>query len=78
MENHLQIEKVDGPPSRQSTTVVVHYRFEAQQSAAAVEESREKRAIRLAREAAGLLQPVVDQFNGADALLRWIRSEDVA
>lgn len=84
LENALNIERVDGPPSKQSSTVVIHYCFqqdgpEQVQPDSADEfaqESSGERAVRLAREATGLLQGAVSRFGSAEALLRWIRSEE--
>ena len=74
-DNHLSIAKVDGPPSGQSTTVVVHYRFTQHEEPEADEATAERRAIALVRESVGLLQPAIEQFGGPEGLLRWIRSE---
>ena len=74
-QNHLVIDRIDGPPSGQSTTVVVHYRFTQRQDDTVAEATAEKRAIALIRESAGLLQPTIEKFGGPEALLQWIRSE---
>ncbi len=74
-ENNLVIDHIDGPPSGQSTTVVVHYRFKDSQATAPEQESAQERAKRIIRESEGLLQAAVTQFGSAEALLQWIRSE---
>jgi hypothetical protein len=75
-ENNLEIERIDGPPSGQSTTVVVYYRFRELKNSGKPDETAAERAKRIIHESAGLLQPVISEFGSADALLRWIRSEE--
>jgi hypothetical protein len=87
-ENGLEIEKVEGPPSGQSPTVVVHYRVEEpgqlqpvegaasrKQDAAPTEDPTE-RAHRLTEQIRGLLKDELAAYGGGEAFLRWIRSED--
>lgn len=87
-ENGLLIEKVDGPPSKMSPTVVVHYRVakagrssehgEAQGggSAPAYDESPEERARRLTEKLRGLLKEELAEFGGAEGFIRWVRGYD--
>lgn len=84
-ENGLEIEAVEGPPSRQSTTVVVRYRvakMDAQEGRAqgSVRESAVEdptmRATRLTEKLRGLLKEELKEFGGGEAFLRWVRSED--
>jgi len=86
--NGLEIESVDGPPSRTSSTVVVHYRFtgagepavektpEGQGPAAAAEETPEEWAHRMTGKLFGLMKEEFAAFGGGEAFLRWVRSED--
>jgi hypothetical protein len=84
-ENGLEIEGVDGPPSKQSTTVVVHYRilpealvagrWAADNEAVPVETPKE-RARRLTNKMAGLLKDELAAYGGGDAFMRWVRSDD--
>jgi hypothetical protein len=80
-ENGLEIEKVIGPPSRMSSTVVVRYRVadspirvgvgktqEAAEQMKKDEEDPAARSIRLTEELAAA--------GGGEAFLRWVRSED--
>jgi len=87
-ENDLEIEGVEGPPSRQSTTVVVHYRIlhpgilnpgilnrNSEAPDAAPEETSAERARRLTNKLAGLLKDEMAAYGGGDAFMRWIRSD---
>ncbi len=92
-ENGLEIEGVDGPPSKMSPTVVVRYRLaksgtqpwaaphplESGQPAA-VEEDTTARAVRLTERLRGLLKEELAEYGGGESFLRWVRSEgeDVA
>jgi hypothetical protein len=88
-ENGLEIEGVDGPPSKMSTTVVVRYRVadSGEQSGANKqgledkqadfqEETPEEWAHRLTGKLRGLLKEELAEYGGGEAFLRWIRSED--
>lgn len=88
--NGLDIEAVDGPPKKQSPTVVVHYRVKgnslsfsdarqsvvAQPTALKPPESPSERAFRLTEKLRGLLKEEMAAFGGGEAFLRWVRSED--
>jgi hypothetical protein len=87
-ENGLEIVDVDGPKSKVSTTVVVHYRIADGHPAAADrstppqehsgvrEEDAEARARRLASRLRGLLKDELAEYGGGEAFLKWVRSED--
>jgi hypothetical protein len=88
-ENGLEIEGVDGPPSKMSTTVVVRYRVAdsgvwpgtnrnglENKPVDSSEESPEEWAFRLTEKARGLLKEELAEYGGGEAFLRWIRSED--
>lgn len=82
--NGLQIIRVEGPPSGQSSTVVVHYRI-AEGSVRATaqgpdsmsgETDAAERAKRLTNRLKGLLSEELAEHGGAEAFVRWIRSDD--
>ncbi len=88
-ENGLEIEGVDGPPSKQSHTVVVRYRVANSGVQPAIkknplqaermdpsEETPEEWAFRLTEKLRGLLKEELAEYGGGEAFLRWIRSED--
>jgi hypothetical protein len=85
-ENRLEIERVDGPPSKRSSTVVVHYRLPADaktdvgnahgEGEAQVEETPEERAFRLVEKLRGLFKVEIAAMGGAEAYMRWVRSDD--
>ncbi len=80
-EKKLEIVGVDGPPSKQSTTVVVHYRVvgsgpSASSASANLREDSTARALRVAQGIRGLLKDELAQYGGGDAFLKWMRSED--
>jgi hypothetical protein len=87
-ENGLEIEGVDGPPSKQSTTVVVHYRIlpsallagreadrEMERRAGALPETPKERARRLTNSIRGILKDELAEYGGGDAFMRWVRSD---
>jgi hypothetical protein len=88
-ENGLEIEGVDGPPSKMSSNVVVRYRVanfgalsgkaEHPRGAGEMEPEAEDpsaRAFRLTEKLRGLLKEELAEYGGGEAFLRWIRSED--
>jgi hypothetical protein len=87
-ENDLKIERIDGPPSRQSRTVVVHYSFRNQAQSHPVAppatrkmpavsvETPEERAFRLTEKLRGLMKEEIAAYGGGEAYLRWVRGED--
>lgn len=88
-ENGLEIEGIDGPPSKQSTTVVVRYRVSGIDShAQSMErapdnkptvtdgETPEQWALRVTDKIRGLLKNEIAEMGGAEAFIRWVRSED--
>jgi hypothetical protein len=78
-EAGLEIESVDGPPSRQSRKVVVHYRFadakRNHRNLAAMAEAPAERAHRLTEKLRGLLKNELAEYGGAEGFIRWVRSE---
>lgn len=83
-ENGLEITRVDGPKSKTSTTVVIHYRItgnvagpEHPERPAKIEpDGPEARARRLTEKLRGLLREEIAEHGGTDAFIRWVRSED--
>jgi hypothetical protein len=79
----LEIERVDGPPSKTSTTVVFHYRFREEpteiqgdrsnQSAKNSGEERTPEAA-LAR-MRGLMREEFAAYGGGEAFLKWLRTD---
>ncbi len=86
-EHGIEIEGIDGPPSKMSTTVVYRYRradqrqrparpMEQPTTTAAGAETPEEWAHRLAGKLSGLLKEELAEYGGGEAFLRWVRSED--
>lgn len=88
-ENGLEIEGVDGPPSKISTTVVFRYRVanadvapgtsrpELENEQADLNgETPEQWAHRMTGKLYGLMKDEMAAFGGGEAFLRWVRSED--
>lgn len=82
-ESNLEIETIDGPPSKTSTTVVFHYRIAGTngqssntQVAEPQEETPEARALRLTEKLRGLLKEELAGYGGGEAFLRWVRGYD--
>jgi hypothetical protein len=87
-ENNIQIEAIDGPPSKTSTTVVVHYKFistGSQVSEASppprgsedeARETPEEWAHRVTGKISGILKNEIGAYGGGDAFLRWVRGYD--
>lgn len=84
-ENGLQIEEIEGPPSKMSPTVVVRYRTAESDSpkrqeiaspSVSTEESPEARALRLGGKLRGLLKDELEKYGGGEAFIRWVRGHD--
>jgi hypothetical protein len=87
--HRIEIEAVDGPPKKQSPTVVVRYRVQGASAEPASAEERASselksqpeedpaaRALRLTEKLRGLLKEEFAAYGGGEAFLRWVRSED--
>lgn len=77
-EQLFEIERVEGPPSGKSTTVVLHCRFKAGSSGStnsAGEETPEQRAFRVTEELSGRLREVIKSFGGTKGYMAWVRRE---
>jgi hypothetical protein len=88
-ENGLEIEGVDGPPKKQSPTVVVRYRIATPEQtpfAGAVEltpggreantENPEAWAFRMTERLRGLMKEEIAARGGAEGYMRWVRGYD--
>jgi len=86
--NGIEIESVEGPPSKQSPTVVVRYRVVNPRpqeqinhpqltipNAEPSQESPEEWAHRMTGKLFGLMREELAAFGGGDAFLEWVRSE---
>lgn len=86
-ENDLEIEGVDGPPSKRSSTVVIHYRVAQPESAPGyspqspahpepvTQENASARAVRLTEKLSGILKAELAAYGGSEAFLHWVRSQ---
>lgn len=90
-ENGIEIEGIDGPPSKRSTTVVFHYRaaeglatnltartVRKEKGEPAHEETPDEWAERVTAKIRGLLKDEIAAMGGAEAYMRWVRSDDEA
>lgn len=80
-QNGLRIVRVEGPPSGQSTSVVVHYSVAGRSTTASKQPELSRtdaaqRAQRLTDGLKGLLNKELAEYGGAEAFVRWIRSDD--
>jgi hypothetical protein len=80
-EAGLEVESVDGPPSKQSPTVVVHYRvIDRDQSMGSKKslkrETPAERAFRLTEKLRGLMKDEIAAHGGTEGYMRWVRSDD--
>jgi len=87
--NGLEIESVEGPRSKQSSTVVVRYRIvdpKPQEQPAALpaggagpkasQETPEEWAHRMTGKLFGLMKEEIAALGGSEAYLRWVRGYD--
>lgn len=80
LENSLEIERVDGPRSGRSTTVVVHYQlkgsgFRGFPRKADPSETPAQRARRVTDLLAGRLRKEIKQLGGTAGYMKWVRRE---
>lgn len=81
-ENGIEIEGIDGPPSKQSTTVVYRYRAVAgggmgtDKNIENKQEDEALRALRLSLRLRGMLKDELAEYGGGEAFLRWVRGSD--
>jgi hypothetical protein len=74
---------VEGPASKRSTTVVFHFFFrkppaaaEHASGASPADEDPAARAKRVVDGLCGLLRDEITSYGGAEAFMRWVRSEE--
>jgi len=81
----IEIEGIDGPPSKTSTTVVYRYRKAgharpagtgAEILSAVGQEDPNVWARRATENLRGILKDEIAQMGGAEAFMRWVRSEE--
>jgi hypothetical protein len=81
----IEIEGIDGPPSKTSTTVVYRYRKTDQFKTAGPEteigttvdrEDPDVWVQRVTKNIRGILKDEIAKMGGAEAFIRWVRSED--
>jgi hypothetical protein len=88
-ENGLEIDRVDGPPKKQSPTVIVHYRLARSNGPTGelgnvhggaqgrpLSETPEERAYRLTERLRGLMKNEIAAHGGASGYIRWVRGYD--
>jgi hypothetical protein len=79
-EKGLVLERLDGPPSGTSTTVVLHFRVQNEvtrrSTSQKASETPKEKAFRLTERIRGLMKDQVAAHGGAMGYLRWVRSED--
>ncbi|MGC2160561.1 MAG: hypothetical protein WA634_01505 [Silvibacterium sp.] len=83
-DNHLEIIRIDGPKSQTGTRVVVHYRVVDEGAGGDgmhadkknQSEAPRDRAQRLTEGLRGLLEKELADRGGAEAFVRWVRSDD--
>lgn len=74
----LEIEKVEGPPSQTSTTVVFHYRFRGESSGERVKPSGEAASREVGSpvdKLYGLMRKEFAAYGGGEAFLQWLRTD---
>jgi hypothetical protein len=90
LEHGLEIERIEGPASKKSTTVVFHYRFKRRHHSGPINsnpqlpkpiaadplETSAERAKRLTGKLRGLLKNELAEYGGAEGFIRWIRSDE--
>jgi hypothetical protein len=85
----IEIEAIDGPPSKTSTTVVYRYKLADSRGSEGsadspggelgTQQDREDSdawAFRVTEKMRGLLREEIAQFGGTEGFIRWVRSED--
>jgi hypothetical protein len=77
-EKNLVLDRVDGPPSGTSTTVVLHFSVagEAGSSSTVRGETPAQRAFRLTEKLRGLMKDEIAAHGGAEGFIRWVRSDE--
>ena len=74
-EKNLVLDRVDGPPSGTSTTVVLHYSV-SDASAPTGDKPSVDQALAALERMRGLLKDEIGAFGGAESFIRWVRSDE--
>jgi hypothetical protein len=78
-EKNLLLDRVDGPPSGTSTTVVLHFKYYGDRggtaSAVPVESAAERKLLALDK-LRGLMRDEIAAHGGAEGFIRWVRSDE--
>jgi hypothetical protein len=85
----IEIEAIDGPPKKQSSTVVITYRIASPQAQRGAktnpiqgeptltsDETPEEWAHRMTGKLSGLMKDEIAALGGAEAYIRWVRGYD--
>lgn len=81
----IEIEGIDGPPSKTSTTVVYRYRKTSQMKTtrpeieigtSAEREDSDAWVQRVTKNIRGILKDEIAEMGGAEGFMRWVRAED--
>jgi hypothetical protein len=81
-DKNLVLDRVDGPPSGTSTTVVLHFSYGggdfsfAPTEESTAHESPAQRAFRLTEKLRGLMKEEIAAHGGAEGFIRWVRSDE--
>jgi hypothetical protein len=76
-EKNLVLDRVDGPPSGTSTTVVLHFTYSGDHGASTLPtESPKERALRAADELWGIFKEEIAAHGGTEGFIRWVRSDE--
>jgi hypothetical protein len=78
-EKNLVLDRVDGPPSGTSTTVVLHFTYGGsgkRPMPGLPGESTKDRALRAMKQLYGSMKDEIGAHGGAEAFIRWVRSDE--
>ena len=76
-EKNLVLDRVDGPPSGTSTTVVLHFNYGGDHGSGSSEMPGDaERAQRAMDKLYGSMKDEIAAHGGAEAFIRWVRSEE--
>jgi hypothetical protein len=80
-ENGIVIARVDGPKSKLSTTVRVHYKVNRDaltKEPACATETAEEWAARVTAPLVGLMKETIAEHGGTEGYLRWVRGDEAS
>ena len=81
-QSAMVVDSIDGPPSKKSPTVVMHYELigseanDANASSVAAPETPEEWAARVTGKLWGLMREELSAYGGGEAFVKWVRSEE--